>query len=128
MERDRAAVELKLQKAEWREANGKFLQLLGSNGDCDIDKLLTDSVSFRKKLDEDSGSMEGEEKSTGRTEYGSGSYKFRAKKVRQLLELEMVPKKEMQRMAVAILEAIEVKVGQNFPLDISKIYIQCTTY
>ena len=125
-ERERAATELESQKAKWREANGKFLQLLGSNGDCDIDKLLTDSVSFRKKLDEDSGSMEGEEKSTGRTEYGSGSYKFRAKKVRQLLELEMVPKKEMQRMAVAILEAIEVKVGQKFPLDISKIYIQCT--
>ena len=114
-ERDLAAVELKFQKAEWREANGKFLQLLGSNGDCDIDKLLTDSVSLKKQLDEDSVSVEEEEKPAGLT--GSG-YKIRAKRVKQLLELEMLPKNEMQRMAVAILEAIEIKVGQYFQVDI----------
>ena len=114
-ERDLAAVELKFQKAQWREANGKFLQLLGSNGDCDIDKLLTDSVSLKKQLDEDSVSVEEEEKPAALT--GSG-YKIRAKRVKQLLELEMLPKNEMQRMAVAILEAIDIKVGQYFQIDI----------
>ena len=103
-----------MQKSEWREANGKFLQLLGSNGDCDIDKLLTDSVALRKKLDEeDSSSMAEDEKPASLA--GSG-YKFPAKRVKQLLELEMVPKKEMQRMAVAILEAMEIKVRQHFQL------------
>ena len=110
-ERERAAMELESQKAKWREANGKFLQLLGSNGDCDIDKLLTDSVAMRKRLDEEeTGCAEADAPSADGTKRGSGSYKLRAKRVRQLLELEMFSNQEMQEMAVSILEAIVIKV------------------
>ena len=116
-ERERAAAELESQKAKWREANGKFLQLLGSNGDCDIDKLLTDSVAMRKRLDEEeSGCAEEDAKKPAaeRTKRGgSGSYKLRAKRVKQLLELEMLSQQEMQEMAVAVLEAIVIKVLHN---------------
>ena len=38
------------------------------------------------------------------------AYKLRAKRVRQLLELEMFSNQEMQEMAEAILEAIVIKV------------------
>ena len=114
-ERDQAKAEMESQKAKWREANGKFLQLLGSNGDCDIDKLLSDSVALRKKLEEEnSESKEGDEKPEKPAGLTGSGYKLRAKRVRQLLELEMVSKKEMQKMAVAILEAIEIKVEQHY--------------
>ena len=100
-----------LQKAKWQETNGKFLQLLRSNGASDIDKLLTDSVALRERLSEESAPVEGEDKSSPHRT-GRVTYRSHAKNVRHLLELEIVPKREMRRLAVAILEAIEAKVGQ----------------
>ena len=68
---------------------------------------------MRKRLDEEeTGCAEADAPSAAaeRINRGSGSYKLRAKRVRQLLELEMFSNQEMQEMAVSILEAIVIKV------------------
>ena len=113
---------MRLQKAKWQETNGKFLQLLRSNGASDIDKLLSDSIALRERLSEESAPIEGEDKSP-RLGMGRVSYRSHAKNVRHLLELEIVPKREMRRLAVAILEAIEAKAGQYFRVEIPNSFL-----